>query len=113
MKLFQKWNSSKFIIFVKSCIFPDFFPAFTINVVSAVYIYKNLRMDSTLVDNRQLQCEELSLLIAMFVGNEFQWIGDEVQIESWKVVIKAFICSIILIEYLNFLILFEKFNSQL
>lgn len=65
-------------------------------------------MDSS----RQLQCEELSLLIAMFVDNEFQWIGDENQIESWKVIIKVkvFICSIINIEYLNFLILL---NSQL
>jgi hypothetical protein len=54
-------------------------------------------MDS--IDSRQLQCEELSLLIAMFVGNEFQWIGDEEQIESWKVIVKAFIYSIIIIEY--------------
>ncbi|PKC07103.1 DUF1115-domain-containing protein [Rhizophagus irregularis] len=43
-------------------------------------------MDSS----RQLQCEELSLLIAMFVDNEFQWIGDENQIESWKSIIDNF-----------------------
>lgn len=63
-------------------------------------------MDSTFVNSRQLQCEELSLLIAMFVGNEFQWVGDEDQIESWKVIIKVFIYLIIIIEY-QFLILFK------
>lgn len=46
-------------------------------------------MDPTFVNSRQLQCEELCLLIAMFVDNEFQWIGDENQIESWKVIIKV------------------------
>ncbi|RIA92370.1 hypothetical protein C1645_765295 [Glomus cerebriforme] len=47
-------------------------------------------MDPTFADNRQLQCEELSLLIAMFVGDEFQWVGDEVQIESWKSTLDSF-----------------------
>ncbi|CAG8715829.1 5929_t:CDS:2 [Cetraspora pellucida] len=40
--------------------------------------------------NKQLQYEELSLLISMFNDNEFKWVGNQDQLEHWKSALDKF-----------------------
>ncbi|CAG8572454.1 15492_t:CDS:2, partial [Racocetra persica] len=44
-------------------------------------------------NNKQLQYEELSLLISMFNDNEFKWVGDQDQLEHWKSAIDKFMSA--------------------
>ncbi|CAG8452782.1 7413_t:CDS:2 [Diversispora eburnea] len=41
-------------------------------------------MSLLLTETKKSQYEELSLLMAMFVDDEFQWLGNEEQVELWK-----------------------------
>ncbi|CAG8452209.1 4437_t:CDS:2 [Scutellospora calospora] len=45
-------------------------------------------------NNKQLQYEELSLLISMFNDNEFKWVGDQDQSEYWKFMVAQDVSSL-------------------
>ncbi|RHZ86230.1 hypothetical protein Glove_53g10 [Diversispora epigaea] len=47
-------------------------------------------MPLLLTETKKSQYEELSLLTAMFVDDEFQWLGNEEQVELWKLTLVTF-----------------------